>query len=141
MSERNIETEDTKVVTGKSGAASSHRALSYNLISPYTIRRLAERLSKGAVKYGSVQWRQGINDAEYVADRYNHMMEHLLLFAAEGNTKDDNLGAVLWGINCLLEVERLAPEALIHVVGITDKFGETAKTFHEEEMRNRAGKA
>lgn len=137
MTERNIETETSKVVTGKSGAASSHKALSYNLVSPNTIRRLAERLSKGAVKYGSVQWRQGIDDAEYVADRYNHMMEHLLLFAAEGNAKDDNLGAVLWGINCLLEVERLAPDALNHIVGITDMYGDAAKTFHAEEMKNR----
>ena len=35
------------------------------------------------------------------------------------------------------EVERLAPEALQHVVGITNLFGKEATEFHREEMKRR----
>jgi hypothetical protein len=137
---RKVEEETSKVVTGKSGAASSHQALFYNLISPHTIRRLAKRLTGGGIKYGIVQWRIGVNDETYVADRFNHLWEHLLQFMDTGNEHDDNLGGMLWAINALCEVERLSPESLSHVVGITNKFGEVARKFHEEEMKNRESK-
>lgn len=140
MPKRVVENENTKVVTGKSGASSSHKALSYNLISPHTINKLATRLSVGAQKYGSVQWRIGINDAEYVADRFNHTVEHLMKFMHEGQAEDDNLAAILWGVNALCEVERLAPDAFKHIVGITNKFGESAREFHEQEMKDRESK-
>lgn len=134
---RNIAEENTKVVTGLSPAVSSHKALNFNLVSPFVIIRLAQRLSVGAAKYGSVQWRQGINDVEYVTDRFNHTFQHLLNFMIEGNTKDDNLGAILWGLQCLLEVERLAPEALEGIVGVGNLFGEAATIFHKEELNRR----
>jgi hypothetical protein len=135
---RKIETETSKVATGKGPAASSHRALSFNLLSPHTLRRLAVRSTVGGEKYGSVQWRQGINDAEYVADRFNHVVEHLLRFMESGNREDDNLGAMLWGLSVLSEVERLCPDALNHIIGMADLFGEKATTFHQREMKERA---
>jgi hypothetical protein len=134
---RHIASETTKVTTGTSAAQSSFKALNFNLISPHTIRRLAKRMSVGAQKYGSVQWRQGINDAEYVADRFNHLVEHLLNFMENGNEIDDNLGGMLWALNCLSEVERLAPKALDSVVGINDLFGRSATKFHREELKRR----
>lgn len=137
MPKRKVEEETTREVIGNSNAASSHRALFYNLISPHTIRRLAYRKTVGGVKYGIVQWRQGINDAEYVADRFNHLIEHLLQFMEHGDEKDDNLGAMLWAIDALIEVQRLCPEALKHVVGISNIFGDKATEFHQEEMKRR----
>ena len=134
---RQIESETSKVKTGKSAAESSHRALLFNLISPYTIRRLAQRKTAGGVKYGSVQWRQGINDAEYVADRFNHLMEHLLRFMESGNRDDDNIGAMLWALDALSEVERLCPQALERICGFSDLFGEKATAFHLQEMKER----
>jgi hypothetical protein len=134
---RSIETETSKVATGKGPAVSSHRALFFNLISPHTLRRLAKRLTAGAEKYGSVQWRQGINDAEYVADRFNHLVEHLLRFMEAGNEDDDNIGAMLWALNALSEVERLCPLALNHVVGVSNLFAEKATAFHSQEMKGR----
>jgi hypothetical protein len=135
---RRIETETNKVTTGKSAAQSSFKALNFNLISPHTIRRLAKRMTIGAQKYGSIQWRQGANDAEYVADRFNHLVEHLLNFMDSGNDLDDNIGGMLWALNCLSEVERLAPKALSNIVGINDLFGHSATAFHKEEMKRRA---
>jgi hypothetical protein len=140
VNKREVDKETSKEMIGKSNAASSHRALSYNLISPHTIKRLAQRKSVGFVKYGSVQFRQGINDAEYVADRFNHLVNHLLEFMDHGNEGDDNIGGMLWALDCLSEVERLCPEALKHVVGISNLFGKEAVEFHQKEMRNREKK-
>jgi hypothetical protein len=134
---REVEKETNKVATGTGPAASSYKALYYNLISPHTIRRLATRLTVGGKKYGIVQWRQGINDAEYVADRFNHLWEHLMDFMANGNATDDNIGGMLWALNCLSEVERLCPDALKHIVGISDVFGAKAIEMHNEEMKKR----
>lgn len=124
-------------ITGNSPAVSSHKALNFNLVSPHVLMRLAKRLSDGATKYGSLQWRQGINDAEYVADRFNHTIQHMLNFMVEGNTKDDNLGAAMWGLHCMMEVERLAPEALNKIVGVSNIYGELATKMHNIEMAKR----
>jgi hypothetical protein len=137
---RAVEKETTHEVVGASGAASSHRALFFNLISPHTIRRLAKRKTDGGIKYGTVQWRQGINDAEYVADRFNHLFAHMLNFMESGNTEDDNIAAMLWALDALSEVERLCPQALAHVVGISDLFGASASRFHKAEQLRRGKK-
>jgi hypothetical protein len=134
---RDIANETTQEVTGRGPAVSSHKALNFNLVSPYMIIRLAKRLSDGATKYGSYQWRQGINDAEYITDRFNHTFQHMLNFMIDGNTKDDNLGAMLWGIHCLMEVERLSPDSLNKIIGNTDIYGEYATIMHELEMKER----
>jgi hypothetical protein len=130
---RKVEAETSKVRTGGGVAVSSYKALSFNLMSPHVVARLAKRLSVGGDKYGSVQWRQGINDAEYVADRFNHGVQHLLNFMAHGNTKDDELAGAMWAIHCLMEVERLCPNALKNVVGLCDLHGATASVFHQDE--------
>jgi hypothetical protein len=137
MAKRAVEKETTIEKIGSSVAASSHRALFFNLISPYTIRRLAERKTVGGKKYGIVQWRQGMNDAEYVADRFNHLVEHLLNFMDTGNAHDDNIGGMLWALDCLSEVERLCPAAFKHVVGISNVFGDSAVAMHKDEMARR----
>jgi hypothetical protein len=131
---RVIEKEVSKETIGSTPAASSHRALFFNLISPHTIRRLAKRKTVGGIKYGIVQWRQGINDAEYVADRFNHLFDHLMKFMESGNSEDDNIGGMLWALDALSEVERLCPEALTHVVGISDVFGPAATKMHNDEQ-------
>jgi hypothetical protein len=101
---------------------------------------LAKRLTVGGDKYGTVQWRQGINDAEYVTDRFNHFFDHLLKFMEDGNVKDDNLGAMLWGLHALVEVEALAPEALNLIIGQCQLFGAEATKVHEKEMDTRENK-
>lgn len=140
MPKRVIENETSLQTIGSSAASSSHEALYYHLISSSTLRRLAQRITSGAKKYGQAEWRQGINDAEYVRDRFNHLFEHLLKFKEEGNEGDDNIGAMLWALHCLDEVHRLCPDALKHVVGITNLFGDSATEFHKEEMKRRERK-
>ena len=136
-SKRIIEKETTREVTGNGPAVSSHRALFFHLISPYTIRRLGERKTGGGIKYGWVQWRQGVNDVEYVTDRYNHLWEHLLAFQESGNEHDDNLGAMLWAIDALIEIERLCPDVLKQVIGTCHLFGDSATEYHQREQERR----
>ena len=132
---RVVETETTVEPIG--AALSSHRAEYFNLISPHTIRRLAKRHTGGGVKYGIVQWRLGLNDAEYVADRFNHLWEHMLKFMESGDADDDNIGGMLWALDCLSEAERLCPDALERVVGLSDLFGTDAVAMHEDDMSRR----
>lgn len=134
---RDVTTEKTRELVGKTGAQSGRRALMFHLVSPYTIRRLAERKTVGAIKYGSCQWRRGINDVEYVTDRVNHLWTHLCDFMENGNDRDDNLGAMLWGLDALIEVERLAPEVLKEVIGTCKLYGESASVYHARECERR----
>jgi Domain of unknown function (DUF5664) len=135
---RDVAAETNKVVTGAGAAVSSKRCLYYHLISPHFIKRLAERLTVGGDKYGMVQWRQGINDHLYVQDRLNHFWEHLLAFMEHGNEHDDNLGAMMWGLHALEEVERLCPVVLRRVLGVCNLHGPSATRVHVQEMDRRA---
>jgi hypothetical protein len=46
----------------------------------------------------------------------------------------DNLGAMLWALDCLIEVERLCPDVLSQVIGTSELWGPTAAGRHEAEM-------
>lgn len=112
---RNVAAEKNMVSPGQSKAASSKECPHFHLISPFTIQRLAERKLVGAQKYGPAQARMGLDDPAYVADRLNHLFQHLMDFMAHGNQYDDNFGAMLWALDFLCEVERLYPMALEEV--------------------------
>jgi hypothetical protein len=62
-----------------------------SLIPPEAIRRLAVRFEDGATKYGRDNWQKGIP-----LSRYNDAIIRHTLAAAEGQTDEDHLGAVLW---------------------------------------------
>ena len=61
------------------------------LIPPEAIRRLARRFEDGAAKYGRDNWQKGIP-----LSRYQDAILRHTLAAAEGQTDEDHLGAVLW---------------------------------------------
>jgi hypothetical protein len=60
-------------------------------------------------------------------------MEHVLAFMEHGNETDDNIAGMLWALDCISEVERLSPESLKLVVGISNLFGKSATEFHQQE--------
>jgi len=145
----NTKSKELKVATGKTIAMSSHKALFFHDIPPELIRRIAKRYTGeidsygvplgGHVKYGighlNLNWRIGLGDPEYIADRFNHLVEHLLYFLEDGNEKDDNLAAIGWCLGFLMEAERHAPEAFKSVFGQCKLFGESARKL-QEEMKN-----
>ena len=62
-----------------------------SLIPPEAIRRCARRFEDGASKYGLHNWMKGIP-----LSRYQDAITRHTLAAAEGQTDEDHLGAVLW---------------------------------------------
>lgn len=62
-----------------------------SMIPPIAIRKLAARFEEGARKYGPRNWMKGIP-----LSRYQDAITRHTLQAAEGDTSEDHLGAVLW---------------------------------------------
>ena len=80
----------TKFDTGAVRDAMSGKGLP-SLIPPEAIRRCAQRFEDGASKYGLHNWMKGIP-----LSRYQDAITRHTLAAAEGQTDEDHLGAVLW---------------------------------------------
>lgn len=140
---RSIEKEKNKVTTGKSDAFSSKKSLYYHDIPPEFYRRVALRHTVGHQKYNddptpitmNLNWRIGLDDPLYVMDRLNHMFEHMIDFLENGNSKDDNLGAIGWCICFLMEAERLHSSTLKQVLGQSAFSGNKAKLKKIELQR------
>lgn len=90
-----------------SGAKSSEQKPRYDLIPIEAQEREAIRMAEGAVAHGENNYRQGVNDPAFVADRVNHLIEHALKYAA-GDRSDDHLAAIRCnaGMLCWLEAHR-----------------------------------
>jgi len=80
----------TQFGTGAVRDAMSGKGLP-SLIPPEAIRRCARRFEDGANKYGLHNWMKGIP-----LSRYQDAITRHTLAAAEGQTDEDHLGAVLW---------------------------------------------
>lgn len=130
---RDIGKETHSTEPGNSSAKSSKQCLYYHDVPPELYRRAALRYTEGHKKYGTgpvnINWRIGITDPKYVADRLNHMFEHMLNFLENGDGLDDNLGAIVWNAGFLMEVQRLSPDTLDQVIGQSKLFGEEAEAY------------
>ena len=69
-------------------------------IPPQAIRRLALRFEQGASKYGLDNWRKGLPLSRFVDAIIRHT-----LAAAEGQTDDDHLAAIVWNASAWMETE------------------------------------
>lgn len=83
-----------------SGAKSSEEKPRYDLIPACALRRYAERCALGAKLHGDNNWKRGKDDPQYITDRLNHTIEHLMKYAS-GDRSEDHLAAVLWGAGAL----------------------------------------
>lgn len=92
-------------VEGVQKVKSSKVSLRLDLVPEIFIRRVAQRFTEGAEKYGAYNYRKGINDPEFIQERINHLKNHLSQFLMEGNDKDDNLAAIGWAVAMLMEFE------------------------------------
>lgn len=93
----------------KSEAFSSGNHPPYHLIPLSLFIRTARRFEKGLKKYPRHNWKKGLKDKEYILDRLNHALEHLIL-AMESieNSEielDDNLGAVTCNVSMAMEYQ------------------------------------
>lgn len=131
---RNVESETDKVQTGTSKALSSKLCDFFHDVPPELYRRAAKRYTVGHKKYSpgitqNLNWRIGIDDPLYVMDRLNHLFEHAFNFLEDGNTIDDNLGAIVWCCGFLMEVERLNPAVLDQVIRQSKHHGTFAEGY------------
>lgn len=77
-------------------------------------KRLGAIFKEGEVKYGRMNWRQGVGDKGYQLERANHALKHLriyvhLLETGEylGKDDEDDLAKVAWFCCTQMELERL----------------------------------
>jgi dATP/dGTP diphosphohydrolase len=100
-------TEDVLVAAPSGATSSKLDDFRYDLVPPSFLRRVAARFGLG-VKKGHLDynWRKGVADPVFIQSRINHLEHHWNLYKTEGNKKDDNLGAIAWGIAMLMEFEQ-----------------------------------
>lgn len=81
--------------TYEGGAQSSQLDRFYELIPMEALDDLADRLTLGAKKYSSDNWKKG--GKEFVKARYRHLIRHVHHLKKSANTEgaDDDLGASL----------------------------------------------
>ena len=102
-----------KMKVFRSGAKSSEAAPRYDLIPLASARRQAARMAMGAGSHGDKNYLKGVHDAEFVRDRVNHLVGHVLAYAA-GDTSDDHLGAVLANAGMLADIEAVRDSGIVN---------------------------
>jgi hypothetical protein len=85
-------------------AKSDKKELNYHQIIPDAIRRLAFIFSEGAKKYGKDNYKKGFDDPEWINERYDHAMDHLLKWKS-GDRSKDHLAKVMWFAAVMIEFE------------------------------------
>ena len=86
------------------GATRSAQKGRYDLLPKAGLDRWAQRMALGAEKHGENNWRGG--DEKFRRATISHAFQHLADFAENGNSTDDNLGALMANIGFLCELER-----------------------------------
>jgi hypothetical protein len=76
----------------KSGARSTEIKPRYDLVPPEAVRYIAERLGMGAEHHGERNFEGGAADEEFIRDRKNHAVEHLLHYVNGRTTGPDKYG-------------------------------------------------
>jgi hypothetical protein len=63
---------------------------------PYSsLKAISDIFKEGEKKYGKDNWKKGVNDKDYQIERWNHAVNHLMLFK-EGDTSEKHLAKVAW---------------------------------------------
>jgi hypothetical protein len=99
-----------------SGASSSERRPAYEQIYLGFLKRLGARFALGEEKHDRGNWLRAYKvnakdsayryDIDFLRDRYNHAVEHLLSLST-GTKDDDHLGAVGWFLSMAAEAEEV----------------------------------
>jgi hypothetical protein len=108
--------ESTKLHVSESGATSSHVPLRYDLIPRQLLECAAERYTIGEKIHSERGYQKGLSDRNFIINRINHIQEHWNKIL-HPHPKEDysdvefrgNIGAMLWGLGFLLEVEDYGP--------------------------------
>ena len=80
----------------------------YDLISPIVMKRDAQHLENGAVKYGDRNWEKGQPLSRYFDSAIRHMYGYLA-----GLNDEDHLAAARWNIACIIHTEEMIERGLL----------------------------
>lgn len=86
--------------TFTSGAKSSEPGTRYDLLELEFLKRVADRMAQGAASHGERNYLKGAADPQFIQDRKNHLIAHVLKYVA-GDTSDDHLAAAGANLNML----------------------------------------
>jgi len=102
--------------TGKSGALSSGHVPAMWQVPLSLTLSCARRMTKGNDKgYSIHNWRKGLGDVNFIRDRANHALQHLIMLMNGDMTIDDaqgNSDGLSWFVAMINEALRLHPEAV-----------------------------
>lgn len=79
----------------------------YDLISPFSIRRLAIWFELGSKKYADRNWEKGMPFSRFVDSAKRHMDKYIM-----GMTDEDHLAAAAWNIMAIMHFEELGQTEL-----------------------------
>ena len=93
----------------------------YDLISPLALRRLAQILERGAVKYDAHNWEKGSPYSRLMESTLRHLNQYL-----EGMRDEDHLAAAMFGCMVMIhqevQIERgNLPSSLMDLCDYTEK--------------------
>ena len=80
----------------------------YDLISPIVMKRDAQHLENGAVKYGDRNWEKGQPLASYLDSAIRHLADF-----HEGLRDEDHLAAAAWNIFSIIHTEEMISRGLL----------------------------
>lgn len=135
LTEHDLAAKNKDIFRHACGSTSS-RVARLDMIPHGALMRLARRFELGAAKHGMDNYRQGLNEHEYVLERCAHILNHTyrLIGKLRGyipQDGEDDAAAVMWGgaflcesplctptspeiAKCRAEQKRAAGEALRH---------------------------
>ena len=77
----------------------------FDLIAPYSLKRLAIHYENGAIKYGDRNWEKGQPLARYLDSAIRHLNTYL-----GGGRSEDHLSAVAWNVFSYMQTEKWIAE-------------------------------
>jgi hypothetical protein len=80
----------------------------YDLVSPFSLNRLARVLELGASKYGDRNWEKGQPLSRYIDSAIRHIMRRM-----EGRTDEDHAGCAMWNLHAFIHTEEMIERGLL----------------------------
>lgn len=74
----------------------------YDLISPYAMRYLAQRLEEGANKYRDRNWERGMTTGAFIDSLKRHLAQYEM-----GMTDENHLGAIMFNAMGLVHTQHM----------------------------------
>lgn len=78
------------------------------LISPMALRRLAQLMERGAVKYDARNWEKGFPFSRVANSLFRHLLDYM-----EGDRTEDHLAAIMFNAQALIHQEEMIQRGLM----------------------------